>query len=241
MRCVLLAFAALAMVAEPCAAQEVASAQTAAAPYERIYDTLIAQADDRPAIEAGLDWMVKELAKNPDMAAVEAAYPGVTEKLRAAFRPIMTGYSQRVKLAYRPRMVALFQAELTEAEAAEVAEFYASPIGHRLVAGIVDSYRPDAVLGTLGTDQRVDAADVEQDLNSATAGMLHGLSAAETAELYRELAARPAVAKLVPVVPRIAALRAEMEEEPMTAKEEAAIEAAVEEVFASIEPSRPRK
>ena len=235
MRRLLLAFAALALAAQPAAAQTVESAGLTADPHERVYDTLIAQADDGPMIESVLDWMVGELARDPNIAVIEAAHPGFLKRLRAAARPIIAGYSLRVKRAYRPRMIAILQSDLTAAEAAEIADFYASPIGRKVVAGVTQSYRPDAVLGTIETEQEVSVADVEQDMDSATQAALQGLSAQETAELYAEIAARPAMAKLVPVVPRIAALRAEMEEEPMTPEEDAAIEAAFGEIFASLE------
>lgn len=235
MRYLLFAFAALALVAEPCAAQAVEPGQAAASPYERIYDTLLAHADDGPAIEAGLDWMVTEVAKDPDVAALEAANPGLLDKMRVAFRPIFASYSQRLKLAYRPRMIAVFEGALTSAEAVEIAEFYATPIGHRLMSGVVQNYRPNAVLGTLETGQEVNAVSVKRDLDSATTGALRGLSADESAELYREFAARPALMKLAPIVPQLTALRAEMEQQPMAPEELAAIEDAAREVFASAE------
>lgn len=182
MRCLLLAFAALAMAAQPAAARTVEPAGLTADPHERVYDTLVAQADDGPMIESVLDWMVGELERDSNIATIEAAHPGFLKRLRAAARPIIAGYSVRVKRAYRPRMIAILQAGLTAAEAAEIAEFYASPIGRRLVAGLTQSYRPDAVLGTIETDEDVTAADVERDMDSASQATLEGLSAEETAE-----------------------------------------------------------
>ena len=241
MRCLLLAFAALAMAAQPAVAQSIETAQLPTDPHERVYDTLIAQADDGPMIESVLDWMVAELERDPNIAVIEAAHPGFLKRMRAAARPIIAGYSSRVKRAYRPRMIAILQSGLTAAEAAEIAEFYASPVGRLVVAGVSQNYQADAVLGTIETDEAVTAADVERDMDSASQATLQGLTPEETAQLYAEIAARPAMAKLVPVVPRIAALRAEMEEEPMTAAEEAAIEAAFGEIFASLEqPDRAR-
>jgi hypothetical protein len=239
MRCLLFAFAALALAAQPSAAQVVQAAQLAADPHERVYDTLVAQADDGPMIEAALDWLIGELRRDGNIAVIEAAHPGFLKQMRAATRPIIAGYSQRVKLAYRPRMIAILRAELTAEDAAEIAEFYASPVGRRLVAGVSQSYRPEAVLGTIGSDEQVTVAEVERDMDGATQAALQGLSAAETAELHAEIAAHPAMAKLVPLVPKIAALRAEMEEQPMTAEEEAAIGTALAEVFASLERSGP--
>ncbi len=236
---VLLAFAALILVAPPCAAQAVESVSLASGPHERVYDTLIAQADDGPLIESSLDWLVQQLTSDPNIAALERGNPGLVKSLRAAVRPIIAGYSQRVKLAYRPRMIAVLEGELTAAEASEIATFYASPIGRVLVSGVSQNYRADAVLGTLETDERVTTTEVSRDMDNASQATLQGLSAEQTAELYREIAAHPAVEKLELVIPKVTALRAEMEEEPMTAEEEAAIETALREVFASLDSSAP--
>ena len=149
----------------------------------------------------------------------------------SATSPIIASYSQRVKRAYRPRMIALLRAELSAADAAEIAEFYASPIGRRLISGVSQSYRPDTVLDTINEERAVTSADVERDLGSASQATLQGLSVDEAEALYREIEARPAIARLAPVVPKLAALRAQMEEEPLTAQEEAAIEAALRDVF----------
>lgn len=237
MRCLLLAFTALVLVAPPCAAQADEAVAVSASPHERVYDTLIAQADDGPMIEASLDWLVHELTSDPNIAVLERENPGLVKALRSAVRPIIVGYSQRVKVSYRPKMIAALEAELTGDEAAEIAEFYASPIGRVLVSGVSQNYRPDAVLGTLETDEKVTTTEVSRDMDSATQATLQSLSAEQTAELYREIQAHPAVEKLTLVIPKITALRAQMEEEPMTAQEEAAIQAALADVFSSLKLS----
>jgi len=237
-RLLLPALWALALAAQPAAAQSAAPAEVTADPHERVYDTLIAQGDDGPMIEAVLDWMVAQLASDPNIALLAKDNPGLLEALRSATRPIIVGYSRRVKREYRPRMVALLRSELTAAEASDVADFYASPIGRRLVAGISATYRPDSVLGTIDDERRVTSTDIERDMDSASQATLRALSAAEVEELNREIESRPAMAKLVPVVPKLAALRAEMEEEPLTAEEEAAIEGALRGVFESLRPIR---
>ena len=237
-RLLLPAFWVLTLAAQPAAAQGAAPAEVTADPHERVYDTLIANGDDGPMIEAVLDWMVAQLAADPNIALLAKDNPGLLDKLRSATRPIIVGYSRRVKGDYRPRMVALLRSELTAAEASDVADFYASPIGRRLVAGISASYRPDSVLGTIDEERRVTSADVEHDMDSASQAALRTLSAAEIEQLNREIESRPAMAKLVPVIPKLTALRAEMEEEPLTAEEEAAIEVALRGVFESLRPVR---
>lgn len=237
MRCLLLAFTALVLIAPPCAAQADETATLSATAHERVYDTLIAQADDGPMIEASLDWLVHELMSDPNIAALDRENPGLVKALRSAVRPIIVGYSQRVKVSYRPKMIAALEADLTGPEAAEIAQFYASPIGRVLVSGVSQNYRPDAVLGTLETDEKVSTTEVRRDMNSATQATLQSLSAEQTEELYREIAAHPAVEKLALVIPQITALRAQMEEEPMTAEEEAAIQTVLTDLFSSLKPA----
>ena len=78
MRSLLLAVAALVLAAPSAHAQGGASA-VVADPHERVYETIVAQANDGPMIEGVLDWMVGELAKDPNLALLAQDNPGLLE------------------------------------------------------------------------------------------------------------------------------------------------------------------
>ena len=234
MRYLLAALAASMMLAPPIVAQTPDGARLSADSHERFYETLAAQVDDQPVIEGALDWLVDQMATNPDLAAIEADHPGTLKRLRDAARPIIVSHSERLTIDLRARMIALLRSELTAAEAAELADFYASPIGRRVISGASQTYRQDTVLQAAVEGRQVTAANVQQDLKNAGEAALRGLSAAEAQELYRQIAIHPVLQKMQPLMPKIAALRAEMEQQPLSAAHEAALKAAMAKVFDSL-------
>jgi len=227
----LLALCALLLLTPVAGAAQAPPATEAADPYEQVYRILEGGYDQTLVIENALRMLTSQMAMNPLIAQVESRTPGTLAALRSAVRPIMLGYSERVRLEFRPRMVDVLRRGLSADDAGEIGAFYATPIGRRLMAQVSASYRPENVLGTIDEGRKVTQADVEGDLGTSAGQALAGLSDSELAQLTTELAARPATARLGPLLPAIAAIRAEAEEAPMTADEERALQAAVETVL----------
>lgn len=215
----------------PAAGAAQAPPAEAADPYEQVYRVLEGGYDQALVVENALKMLTSQMVMNPLIALVENRTPGTLAALRGAVRPTMLAYSERVRLEFRPRMVDVLRKGLSADEAAEIGEFYATPIGSRLMAHVSASYRPANVIDTIGEGRKVTQADVEGDLDTSAGQALAGMSDAELAELTSELAARPAMTRLAPLLPAIAALRAEAEEAPMIAEEERALQTAVESVL----------
>lgn len=190
---------------------------------------------DQNAIHDGMAASMKDLfLQDPDFQLIESAYPGATDRIVASIRPVLVEYSERVRIEYRPRMIDALRSELSDAETREIITFYSSPIGRRVLALSSASYRPDSVLSTLKEDRATTSDDVKEDLNRTAAAAIGSMTKAEQQEFVMAIISNPALAKLQNVMPKITALRAKMEEEPMSSSEEKRLEATMEKAIARI-------
>lgn len=199
--------------------------------YERIYDAVNAGADRSALHDSLVEAVKRSFANEAVFQALEQESPGLIEDIGDAIRPVLIGYSERVRADYRPRMVALFRETLTQEEAVGVAEFYESPIGRRMIQGVSENYRADAVLENAASGDTVTVEQVQEDTDATTAATIADLSEEERAQLIQAALANPAMAKMREMGPQMAALRAEMEEAPMTPSEEKQMEAAMGRVL----------
>ena len=172
------------------------------------------------------------LAPLPQFVELERLRPGALDKIIDLVRPIMREQSDRVEAEYRPRMIALLRSGLSRAEAAEVAEFYASPLGRKVLAANAANMQSSSVVNAAVSGGAVSTADVQADIRATENAVRDSFTQAELAQFYREFVARPGLAKLAPLVPRVAALRAEMESERLNDEEQARFNAALEAEFA---------
>jgi hypothetical protein len=226
----LLALVAALLIAPALSAQSAPTASSAS-PHEQLYAAFDAGIDQDAVTDRALAAVGRQMLAVPQIAAVEERHPGTVATLLARARPIVLTHSDRVHAQYYPRMISLLRAELTIEEATDLVDFYTSPLGRRLLLASSVNTRADTVVGAAVEDQSVTGADVQADLEATGRATLNSLSAAETAQLYREIAARPALAKLTPMMPKLAALRAQMESEPLSAQEQAALNTVLEAVL----------
>ena len=227
----LMALAAVLLTAPGALVAQEATAQRAD-PHERIYDVWQAGMDDTLELERGLKQIRAQLAPLPQFVELERLRPGALDKIIDLVRPIMREQSDRVEAEYRPRMIALLRSGLSRAEAAEVAEFYASPLGRKVLAANAANMQSSSVVNAAVSGGAVSTADVQADIRATENAVRDSFTQAELAQFYRELVARPGLAKLAPLVPRVAALRAEMESERLNDEEQARFNAALEAEFA---------
>lgn len=224
-----LAPVALLAAAAPAAAQ-------GEAPLDPAYSDLVAAiemtVDQERVITNGLNALQKEFAATEAFAEAEALSPGLIAEVTNGLRPILTAQNSRVQALYRPRMVALFARSLTPDEAKSVAAFYRSDIGRKLVGNVANAYTPDATLSGIETEAPVTADQVRADLNAAVESGIDQLSADDRRKMIAATLSNPALLKLEKINPSLQQLRVEMENEPLTAEEDAALVAVVEGVFA---------
>jgi hypothetical protein len=232
-----LALAALAGSAPAVWAQQPSGNAVAAAndpanaAYGDLYSAMQEGVDQSLVLDSALVAMGREFAANPDFAAAETASPGLIAEVTSGMRPILEGQSERLTQLYRPATLALFARYLTPEEATSIAAFYRSDLGRKLMGNLSQSYSPDQTLSNINTATDVTTAQVKADIDAATQKVIGQMSQTDLAEMGRLAMANPALLKLGQIGTGVQELRAQMENEPLTAEEDAAVVAMVEEVF----------
>lgn len=167
---VLLACAPLAAL--PVHATDVpAAAPVTVDPFEDIYAAIQESADMERQLDQLSATIAEQIASaDTSLAIAEARYPGLSKAMVAGFRPVLAGYSARVRESFRPRMIAVFRDKLSASEARDVAAFYRSPMGKRLLGGVVESFDAKATITSALKDKEVSAAAVQADTDAAVRG-----------------------------------------------------------------------
>lgn len=202
------------------------------AAYSDLYAAMQEGLDSKQIIESSLAALGREFAANPDFASAEAVSPGLIAEVIEGLRPILNSQSERITVLYRPSTLGLFARHLTPDEAHSIAAFYRSDLGRKLMGGLSQSYSPDNTLSTIQTDTPVTRDQVQADISAATSKVMGQMSSDDLAEMGRMALANPALFKLEKVSSGVQVLRTQMENEPLTAEEDAAVLAVVEDVFA---------
>lgn len=201
------------------------------AAYEELLTSMEAAVDQKLVLESSLAALGREFASTPEFSQAEAASPGIIAEVVAGIRPIIEGQSARVAKLYRPTTLALFARHLSPADARDVAAFYRSDLGRKMMGSFSRKFTPEATLSGLETAAPVTREQVEADLGKAANATVSAMSQDELMELGRLALAKPALLKLSLIGPGVQEIRVQMENEPLTAEEDAAILAVVEDVF----------
>lgn len=216
-------------------AQGVAAASAPAShqaldPYEDLYQAMLEGADEDATLDAMLVTIADQLEEQqPLLKAIEDKKPGLKAELRVAIKPVMADYWHRARELYKPKSLAIMREELTTGEARDLAKFYRAPATKRLLRAASANYTGAAVIGGAMKDPSapVPASAITSDIDDATMRGLNGMTKDQQQQFLAAAAATPAIFKLGKVNERIAQLRAEMEETPLTPDEETRLTAAV--------------
>lgn len=200
--------------------------------YGDLLDAIESTVDMTLMIDNGLAAIKRQMEVNDALAGAEAASPGILDEILTNMRPVLESQNRRVTALYRPRMAAAMADYLTPDEAGSVAAFYRSDIGRKLMGNVVKNFNMDQTMAKAMTETPVSEADVNADIVSAVAKGMQGMDADDMAEMGKQAMANPALLKLQRINPQIQSLRAQMENEPLTPEEDAAIGAMIEGIFA---------
>ncbi|WP_027442626.1 DUF2059 domain-containing protein [Erythrobacter cryptus] len=235
----LAAFAALGLPAPALAqgAPGAAAAEPQHPAYADLIATIEATVDQEQVIGNTVAALAQQFAAVPEFAAVEAASPGLIAEIAAGLRPVLAQQNRRVQALYRPQMIALVARHLTPAEAESVTAFYRSDLGRRLVGNVTSAYRPQATLSGVTAGQPITADQVRADIGNALASGVGQLSEEDLVAIGRAARDTPALLKLQQIGPEMQQIRVKMENEPLTAEENAAVAGVVERVFTSRFPA----
>ncbi|MDP3906516.1 DUF2059 domain-containing protein [Novosphingobium sp.] len=210
------------------AADAPVAAPVAVDPFEDIYAAIQESADMERQLDQLSTTIAQQIASaDTSLAIAEARYPGLSQALVTGFRPVLSGYSARVREAFRPRMVAVFRAQLNAGEAHDVAAFYRSPMGKRLLGGVIESFDAKATITSALRDKEVSADAVRADTDAAVRGALAQFTQDDFAALGALAQRQPGLLKLGAIGEALGPIRAEMENQPLTEAEQQALSDAI--------------
>lgn len=219
----LLAFTPLAALPVQ-AAEAPAAAPVTVDPFEDIYLAIQESADTERQLDQLSTTIAQQITTaDTTLAIAEARYPGLSRAMVTGFRPVLASYSARVRETFRPRMVAVFREQLSESEARDVAAFYRSPMGKRLLGGVVESFDAKATITSALKDKEVSADAVKADTDAAVRGALAKFTQDDFAALGELAQRQPGLMKLGAIGEALGPIRAEMENQPLTKAEEQAL------------------
>ncbi|RNJ62303.1 MAG: DUF2059 domain-containing protein [Porphyrobacter sp. IPPAS B-1204] len=216
----------------PGSAEKIANPQPDNPAYGDLLDAIESTVDKTLMIDNGLAAIKRQMEANDALAGAEAASRGILDEIITNMRPVLERQNLRVTAQYRPLMAAAMADYLTPNEAGSVAAFYRSDIGRKLMGSVVKNFNMDQTMAKAMTDTPVSESDVNADIVSAVTKGMETMDAQDLAEMGRQAFSNPALLKLQRVNPQIQRLRAQMENEPMTPEEDAAIGAMIEGIFA---------
>ncbi len=223
--------ASAAQASAPPAAAQIANPQPGHPAYADLIDAIDSTVNRDVLLNNGLEAVKREMLANADLAAAEGVSPGLIDEILAGMRPVLNSQNLRVTALYRPKMIGAMASYLTPEEALKVAGFYRSDIGRRLMGNVVANFDMEQTLSSAVAEKDITEADVRADINSAVSQGISQMDPSDLAEMGRQALANPALLKLQNVNPQIQRLRAQMENEPLTAEEDAEIARVVEATF----------
>jgi hypothetical protein len=183
-------------------AAEPAAMAVSSGGYGALADVMGGSGTSAPALEASLKLVAMQMrVSDPILAEAEATFPGICDRLAGEMQPIFLRHQRAVARQYRPRIIGLLRAAMSEEEAGALAQFYRSPLGGRISRSVAAFDSPAAVLSAV-------------------------LSRDEIAYVDRFFGKGPG-RRLTPLLPRLTAMRSEMERAPLSAEDRQAIKAIV--------------
>lgn len=215
-------------------AAESSSSEQSVDAHAQFYATLRAGVDDNVALDNTVKVVIAELQYAiPEFAILEASKPGFLKSLEQGIRPVLQNYSTRVQTLYEPRMIAALRNEITAEEAASLMEFYGSPLGKKVLASVNESFTGEAMIrgAITNPDNEITIQELSSDIKRATINSYLSLTVEERQAVNAITLQNPAFKKLQLAQQKLQMLRTEMENTPMTADEEAQLNAAMEKVF----------
>ena len=131
----------------------------------RISALAIPAAPIESRIDQMLPGLVKQMiASDPDVAAMEEAYPGLGDAMVAAWRPIMIKSSREVMPLYRDDMAAMYCRNFSLPELREIEAFLSSPAFRALQSSAYENLTLGHTMGDVMSDKDVSASSIQGDL-----------------------------------------------------------------------------
>jgi Uncharacterized protein conserved in bacteria (DUF2059) len=153
--------------------------------------------------------LAKDLQADPDVASLEAEYPGVTQHMLLAMQSEIEALTAKSIPDLWDRLAKIFASGMTEAELIQALAFYSSPTGKRLIAA-THANTDYARLGKAvveDPESKVSVKDLKAAVRAGVGKTVDGMSEDDTATLmaFSKTAAYLRVRELGPKVIETAA------------------------------------
>ena len=151
-----------------------------------------------------------------DASALEKASPGILAEMQGAVKSSMSTLFARAYHDTLERYARLYSQSFTPAETAELAKFYRTPTGQKLIAAKYSSL----AVGDIPLDRDTTTQDVSQVNKKAVGSIMDHLDGNDMIELTK-FGALPSFRKLKSLMPIVNRMEAEMANEPNPEADEA--------------------
>ena len=189
-----LAMACCALLPAAVLAQTAPSAQSAkpAQAYYDVYDAMIGGMDLAALTDTAADSIFDGLVRNePSFSSLAKDKPQLRDRFRAIARPYLRVWLERSTTVRRDQIAQNLAAKLTLAEAREIADFYSSPLGRKLLSAITGNLSLDATVDTAIAGKsgfgasKARATDENRTMDKAMKQLLPSLTPAEQAQILK--------------------------------------------------------
>ena len=188
------AMAACALLPATAVAQAAPAAQSAkpAQAYFNLYDAMIGGMDLSAMTDIAADSIYDGLVRNdPSFGALAKDKPQLRDKFRAAARPFLSVWLGRATTVRRGQIAQNLAAKLTPADAQEIADFYSSPLGKKMLLAITRNLSLDSTVDTSMAGQasargaQARQADENRTMSGAMRELMPTLTPAEQAQMMK--------------------------------------------------------
>ncbi|MCL6683896.1 DUF2059 domain-containing protein [Sphingomonas alba] len=177
---------------------------------------------------------------NQSFMDLEAEYPGFIDALVQEFKPSLIRFTRRELPGYHDRVAELIASRLTAAEIEDLASFYKTPTGQKLVHGVQDNLASSSILKEAMDDPDKPASygAIVSDHKAATEAATKLIDKADEPGLIA-LSQKPYFTRLAVLGPDMRKLEQDFMNEPAP-EFEAEVEAIVKATLARFEGAKKR-
>ena len=189
-----LALAAGALLPTAALAQTAPTAQSAkpAQAYFNLYDAMIGGMDLSAMTDNAADSIFDGMVRNdPTFGALVKGKPQLRDKFRAAARPFLSVWLGRSTTVRRGQIAQNLAGKLTPADAQEIADFYSSPLGRKVLGAVTRNLSLDSTVDSSMAGQsaasgsKARQADENRTMSGAMRDLMPTLTPAEQTQMLK--------------------------------------------------------
>lgn len=152
---------------------------------------------------------------NDDFKALEGKHPGYTDAVLAEFKVALARYTRESLPGYYDRVASLIASHLDAAEIDDLAAFYRTPTGQKLLRGVSENMTAESVLAEVEADpdRPTSLSAVTKDHKAAAEAAAKLVDKTDEAALIA-LAQKPYFARAQAIIPKMRKLEQDFMNEP---------------------------